>query len=153
MHTGRLVLMERKAMLLSNASFSDDDEQQPEPRIIEREINRRLSSNKSPRAPSLSVTESAEKESAIIEGGVEEDEHMRLSDSQLCPSSFLTPLRTKRPIPGGLPSVGSSDTSIVGAAPLTPVRLLSERSESFQASSVSVATGCESGSERDLLGP
>ena len=132
-------------MLLSNASFSDDDEQQPEPRVIEREINRRLSGNKSPRAPSLSVTESAEKKSAIIEGGVEDDEHVRLSDSQLSPSSFLTPLRTKRPIPGSLLSVRSSDTSIAGAARLTQtsVRLLSGRSESLQASNVSVAPWCE----------
>ena len=105
--TRRLFVMERKAMHIAQGSDSDDDEPSRsrskllQPHVMQREIDKRLRgkgtwsrSNILPSVPPGTL-EASEQECVVLE-----DEEIPSPPREPPPTTFLTPLRSKRPIPG-----------------------------------------------------
>jgi len=99
----KIAVMEQKAMQLANCSDSDDDTHhlpkdvgQLQRHAIEREVDGRMSGKRKQKSPAASVTGSvldeAEQEWVLV---LEEEK----AEPRPPPTSFLTPLRGKRPVP------------------------------------------------------
>ena len=114
----KLVRLGRKAMHLAQASDSDDEDvtsrmaPTPKRHVIQREIDLRMSGTKARPVPAssissipVSVLDAAEREWVLVE---EEEK----PDSRPPPTSFGTPLRNKKLIPGRRHMAGGNAGSL-----------------------------------------